>query len=363
MQHSTFGSRPQRLRMALLPADPHATADALVAQLRAGGPELVQALRDMGLAPLWRAAIEQPGLRWMLPQSTLRLLSTERLGAAARYLAQKNAVQEVHALFEKAGIAYAVMKGAAIREVLHVDPSVLQAGDIDLLVDPKDRLRAAAVLVEAGYCMHMDPANISHEVTLKRHAEIDLHWNILRPGRTRVDLTAELLARRVMVGGFWTLSPSDSMFLALTHPAFAKYVCSPNMGLARVLSFLLWFQKAQCDWPLILDMLRRCGLNAAAWTMLGWYIACAPAALVPALTALRAQVQLNPVRAAYLEFWLRHDLPTRLINHSLAIQFGLTVFLHDGPCDALQAFKGWYCAKRDRLQQASAFYGQPAIAA
>ncbi|RYF46549.1 MAG: hypothetical protein EOO27_39160, partial [Comamonadaceae bacterium] len=275
MQHSTFGTRPQLLRMAVLPADTSITAETLVAQLRDAGPELALLLRDTNLAALWHAAIEQPGRTWELPRSTLRLLVSARINASARYMAQKNALQEMDALFEVAGIAYAAMKGAAIREVLHADPSVLQASDIDVLVDAKDRFRAAKLLVDAGYCLHLDPGNISHEVTLTSGmADIDLHWDILRPGRTRVELTAELLARRVRVGGIWTLSHTDSMFMKLTHPAFAKYVCSPNMGLARVLSFLLWFQKADCNWPRVIDLLQRTGLKAAAWTMLGWYTAC-----------------------------------------------------------------------------------------
>lgn len=364
MHYSTLDSRSEGLRQALCPADPAMAADALVAQLTAGGAAFVDLLRMSDLAAVWHSAIEVSGLKSQLTEPTVRVLADARLDAAARYLAQQHALHQLDGIFEEAGIAYAVMKGVALREVLHGDPSVLLASDIDVLVNPKDRTRAAALLVQAGYSMHLNPGNISHEVTLTSPtADIDLHWNILRPGRTRVDLTGELLVRRVRVNGFWSLSQSDSAFIMLTHPAFAKYVCSPNMGLPRVLSFLLWFNRPGCDWPRVIDMLDRTGLKAAAWMMLGWYTACAPASAVPALTELRAQLQPSRLRAAYLEFWLRHDLPTRLIDRPFWIQLGLTAFLHDGPSDAVHAFKGWYAAMRQRAQQAGAFQGQTAIPA
>ena len=174
-----------------------------------------------------------------VPEMQRGQLHAARLAAGARYMAQQQAIAEVDRLFEAAGIPYAVMKGALVRELLHADPSVRAAGDIDVLVSPADRQEAARLLVGAGFKMHLDVLNVSHEITLKTaSADIDLHWNILRPGRTRTDLTAELLSRRVRVNGFWGLSDSDSTFLMLVHPAFAKYVCSPHMGLSRVLSFL-----------------------------------------------------------------------------------------------------------------------------
>lgn len=351
-------------RMALLPTDADVNAQDLLEQLSAGGPEFAEALRDLGLAAAWHSAVDTPDLKRQLPESTVQLLQRARIEATARYMAQQGALHELDRVFEDAGIAYALMKGVAIREVLFDDPSVLQASDLDVLVAPADRVRAVALLVQAGYTMHLDSGNISHEVTLQSPiADIDLHWNILRPGRTRIDLTAELLSRRVRVNGFWALSRMDSTFIMLTHPAFAKYVCSPNMGLARVLSFLLWIQKVDCDWNGVVELLERTGLNAAAWTMLGWYTACAPAALVPVLSRLRAPLRPSRLRAAYLEFWLRHDLPTRFINRPVFIQFGLTAFLHDGAGDALLAYKGWYLARRDRMRQAAAFYVHPGMPA
>ena len=85
--------------------------------------------------------------------------------------------------------------------------TISTGSDIDILIAPADRRPAAQVLIDAGYRVHAEPAIISHEATFSRGAvDIDLHWHMVRPGRTRVDLTAELLARRQRIKGQWGLS-------------------------------------------------------------------------------------------------------------------------------------------------------------
>jgi putative nucleotidyltransferase-like protein len=348
----------QRARLALSPCDPSSEPSAMAGLLSRSGPEFTQFLLEFGLAPYWNAAVASEAGCAQVPASCLKGLQEARLAAAARYLAQQDAIHALDRVFESAGIRYAVMKGAAIRERIHADPSIMLANDIDVLVAPADRVAATALLAGAGFKVHLDPANISHEILLHSDsAEIDLHWNILRPGRTRMDVTAELLSRRVRVNGFWTLSDTDSTFLMLIHPVFSKYICSPHMGLARVMGFLLWLTKAQPYWPRVLEMLGRAGLKTAAWAMLGWYLALAPDSLRPFLSEWRDSVRPGLLRAAYLDLWLRHNLPSRLIGYPPAIQFGLTAFLHDHPSDALIAYRGWHRARRNRDHDANAFRG------
>ena len=346
-------------KLALLPSDPGGDSQALVEALVRGGADFVELLLHYDLAALWHArASTDPG--WSLvPEMRRKQLHAARLEAGASYMAQQQAIAEVDRLFASAGIPYAVMKGALVRELLHADPSVRAAGDIDVLVAPGDRQEAVRLLVGAGFNMHLEMLNVSHEITLKTtSADIDLHWNILRPGRTRTDLTAELLSRRVRMNGFWGLSDSDSTFLMLVHPAFARYVCSPHMGLSRVLDFLLWSQRVSEHWPTVLKMLDRAGVKAAAWATLTWFEALAPERLRPLLGQWRNAIRPGPLRAPYLELWLRHNLPSRLIAHPWAIQFGLTPFLHDRPSDALLAYRGWHSARRNRETDAGAFLTQ-----
>ena len=343
-------------RLALLPSDPEVDNRALIEALLRGGPEFVELLLRYDLAALWHARLSSDEGWSSVPEMQRQRLHTARLAAVARYLAQQMAIAEVDRLFGAAGIAYAVMKGVLVRELLHDDPSVRAADDIDVLVSPADRQEAARLLIGAGFKMHLDPRNVSHEISLQtRTADIDLHWNILRPGRTRTDLTADLLSRRISVNGFWGLSDADSTFIMLVHPAFAKYVCSPHMGLGRVMSFLLWTPRVPAHWQPVAEMLERAGVTTAAWATLTWFEAFAPQRLQPLLGSWRNAIRPGPVRAWYLKFWLRHNLPSRLIAHPLPIHFGWTAFLHDRPSDAMVAYRGWHTSRRNRETDAGAF--------
>src|SRR5215831_5433130 len=98
-------------------------------------------------------------------------------------MAQKAFMAELDRIYEQAGIVYAAFKGAHVREIVHADPSVRSANDIDILVSPTQREAAAEALVAAGFEMRADATNISHEATLVRGPiVVDLHWDILRPG-------------------------------------------------------------------------------------------------------------------------------------------------------------------------------------
>ncbi len=122
--------------------------------------------------------------------------------AAVGYLAQRKELERVDELFTAQGIPYAVMKGAHVRECVYPDPSLRPSSDIDILVSPADRQRAARILLDDGFTVHVKPDGVSHEATFSRGlTDIDLHWNLLRPGRSRVELTEGLLARRQRVNG------------------------------------------------------------------------------------------------------------------------------------------------------------------
>ena len=346
-------------RLALLPAAAQIGLEGLPAALAEGGAEFVDFIVGQDLGPLWHHALQSYGLLDSLPPASLETLREARMAAAMGYLAQRAALDRLDKLFEEAGIAWVAMKGSHVRECAYTDPALRPASDIDLLIDPADRRRAAGVLIDAGYTAHAEPANISHEATFSLGAvDVDLHWHMLRPGRTRVDLTAELLARRQRVNGVWGLSDADTVFLMLTHPAFAKYVCSPNMGLARVADFFLWIGSRPVDWPAVLRLLERAGLKTAAWTMLTWFRTLAPRALQGTLDGWIESVRPGRLRAAYLRQWLARDLPTRWLARPFLIQFGFTLPLHDRPGDVLHALAGLRRARRNRARDMDLLLGE-----
>lgn len=346
-------------QQALLPADPHAGPAACRAALASGGADFLQLILAQGLGPLWHHRLQTGGRLDALPQAAAEALREARLSAAGGYLAQRAALDRLDRLFEATGIAWLVMKGAHVRECVYPDPALRPAGDIDILVAPADRRRAARALLDAGYAVHAEPANISHEATFSHGGvDIDLHWHILRPGRTRVGLTDQLLERRQRSGGQWEPSDGDTLFLMLTHPAFAKYVCSPNMGLGRVADFLLWLQQRPADWPGVVKQLDDAGLKTAAWAMLSWFRLLAPAALQATLDDWRGSVRPGRLRAAYLRQWLLRDLPGRWLQRPLLIQAGFTLPLHDRPGDALHALRGVRQARKNRQHDLGLLLGE-----
>jgi hypothetical protein len=335
----------QALLAAAAQADPAACRAALVD----GGPLLLDRILSQDLGALWHHILQSNGLLESIPSDTIDALRQARMSAAVGYLAQRAALDRLDRLFETADIPYAIMKGAHVRECVYPDPALRPASDVDLLIAPADRQRAARVLLDAGYAVHPEPANISHEATFSQGAvDIDLHWHILRPGRTRIEITAELLERRQRTSGLWGLSDDDTLFLMLTHPAFAKYVCSPNMGLARVADFLLWTHKRPIDWPAVLKLLERAGLKTAAWTMLSWFRMLAPPDAHATLANWMETVRPGRLRVAYLRQWLLHELPRHWLDRPLLIQFGFTLPLHDRPGDLLHALGGLRQARRNR---------------
>jgi len=353
-----FRSRLDQYRQALLPAGEGVGPAALRAALLDGGPDLVNLIVAQDIGPLWHHRLQSGGMLESLPSAVREVLQQVRTSAAAGYLAQRTALIRIDGLFEAAGIPYVVMKGAQLRECVYPDASLRPAADIDILVLPSGRQRAARALLDAGYTVDADPANISHEACFVRApVAIDLHWDILRPGRTRLDMTAGFLARRQRVNGFWGLSDADAMFLMLVHPAFTKYVSSANMGLSRVADILLWIQNRATDWSTVLNLLDMAGLRAAAWTMLSWYRMLAAPAAASVLDEWMPSLRPGRRRAAYLQYWLTHDLPGRWLNRPLRIQLGFTLFLHDRSSDAWRALRGWLYSRRNRQRDLHGMLG------
>jgi hypothetical protein len=346
--------------MALLPVNRNVEASRLMEALGQNGDDLLALIRKQGLAPIWHHVLQRHGLLTGLSEHIVRALAEDRHAATASYLAQRDALARVDGLFESANIHYAVMKGVATREVLYDDPALRPAGDIDLLVAKHDRLRACALLREAGYRMELDPDNISHEVTFTDGiVDIDVHWNILRPGRTRTEMTLGILDRRQRIAGFWGASDEDALFLMLIHPAFTKYVSSPNLGLRLVADFLYWIQKRSADWPTVARRLELAGLKTAAWTQLRWYGQLAATADQPLLSAWLRDLAPGHLRRTYLDFWLAQDLPVRWLQRPWRIQLGFTLFLHDTLKDAMRAVAGWWRSRRHRRQALHQLQGLP----
>lgn len=337
-------------RLALAPAQSSVLAERLQAALDAAvcdGDEAFQHfIIHNGLAPLWFQALQASGLQTENALALHNALQEQYFASVAMYLAQSAALKELDGLFESQTIPYVVMKGGLARELVYNDPTLRPATDLDILIHPAQRELATKVLLEAGFTFHPDPENISHEATFSRAGvDIDLHWDILRPGRTRIELAPVFLLNRQRYRGFWGLDETHAAFMMLVHPAFAKYVCSPNMSLVRVVDFIHWTHLRHIDWAALVNLLADAGLKTAAWMQLHWFLMLQGKDGLDAPDTFLRAIQPGPVRSRYLNYWLEHDLPTRYLHKPLWIQLGLTLFLHDRVPDAWRAIAMWKRAK------------------
>ena len=291
-----------------------------------------------GLAAWWADRLTVGSAVNDIPDGVSDALVAARRSAGALYLVQSAALSQITAALDRENVGYAVLKGVATREEAYPSPPIRTAGDIDLLIAATDLPMANACITQLGFVAQATDS--THEITFSRgQVDIDLHWDILRPGRTRRPLVGALLAQRVRGPKCWRLSDTDTVFMMLVHPAITKYVCSRHMGLNRVLDFLLFTQNRSVDWAGVAQRLDEAGLKTAAWCTLRWIGMLVPdVALAPAtfLTIIRPGGR----RAAYLNFWIAHDVPGRLLDRAnWLIQAAFTLPMHDKLSDARRAFR------------------------
>ena len=342
-------SRLDIYRTALLAADPAASVDDLLATLDHQGIDFADFVIGHGLGPLWH---ERTGREEF---------SESRRTAEALFLAQEHALAEVHQLLDERGIEYVAIKGAASRLVLYPNPAIRACHDIDLLVRPADRLRAAVALLELGYRLKPRAETIGHEVELNRGlVTFDLHWRLLREGRLRTDPVEAILARRRMISGVWVPHADDSIFLALVHPAFAKHLASYETGLHRVVDVVRWLESQDCDTELVIERLRLCGVKAAAWATLRWVqkLTCRSSPcerLSIKLVKMLTDTRPGRLRTAWLDSWLHNNLSERAAERRGLRLLAFSSLLHDSLGDVFRVIRGRRNARRNEEQELQAF--------
>jgi hypothetical protein len=341
-------TRLDEYRSALLAACPDVSDAKLARALDARAPCFVSFIVDHGLGPLWHERSGRVGFH------------ASRLSAEALYLAQENALSEIDTLLDNAGIEYVLIKGAANRLLLHENPAIRSCYDLDLLVGPQDRVRAASALVESGFTAMPSAHNIGHELVLSRGAvDIDLHWGLLREGRLRSDCTAAMLGRRRRLHDVWMLNEEDALFLLLVHPAFTKHLAGRVMGLHRVADIMDWLRTQSFDWPTVHAMLELNGVRTAAWATLRWVEMLTRPQKIAGLEKMISDLSPGRLRRTWLDSWLRNDLSARTSGAHWARLLGFSLFLHDTLRDSVRALVGRHSAHRRRGADIEAFRQLP----
>ncbi|MGI9222757.1 MAG: nucleotidyltransferase family protein [Woeseiaceae bacterium] len=331
-------------RAAMLAVFSETPDEVLEDNLQQRGSNFVSFVVDYGLGPLWHV------------RTGLDEFRESRMVSESLFLVHVDALKHIDTVLGSADIPYVVIKGAANRLLLYDNPAVRACHDIDLLVHPDDRVRAANALIEYGYSSAPKPQNISHQLELTSGAvTIDLHWGLLREGRLRTQPVADMLARRRRVGDVWVLDATDTLFLLLVHPAFAKHLGAWDMGLHRVADIADWLREFDANWPEVCRILELNGVSTAAWATLRWLQLLAPASMSQQLEKLMADVRPGPLRRAYLDYWLENNLSARTSGVHIIRLLGFSIFMHDRPSDALRAFRGRSRAHRRQAEDLAAF--------
>ncbi len=300
-----------------------------------GEQKFLDFLLSQGLGPMWIKLLRQTNIDCQFSTVTLEQLHASRVSAAASYLLQSHAIKKTRTVLDAADVPHVVFKGTHVREQIYADPSLRPAQDIDLLVSKTQQVNATRALVNAGFNLFPKAKDISHEVTLyDGKSMIDLHWDILRPGRTRTDMTDALLETRKDFSTHWGLNNETTLFLMLVHPVFTKYATTPQSTLIRVVDLAHWIKLRQPDWEGVYSWLQRAGTRVAAWIMLEWLHQLTQ--IDPPHYLLR-RVRPSGMQLSYLRYWITQDLPSRFIDYPFFIKTAFTLPAHDNLSDALRA--------------------------
>ncbi len=292
-------------------------------------------LCEQGLAPLWDEQLERHGQRPRLSEEFRAAIHHNRLQVTGAYLLHRHNLAKIKEILEAAGIAHVVTKGSHTRELYYDTPALRPALDIDIMVKPEDRLEAIRAFQAGGFSFHGLPETISHECGLiKGNTCIDLHWDIMRPGRTREPMVDALLNSRVDYGSHWGPGHGETLFLMLVHPVFTKYSTTPYARLVRLVDLAQLLHRHPGSVERAVPLLRAAGLATAGWITSTWLELLAPGSGAGVLAGSLAPGRL---RRSYLRHWLTHNLSTRLLGKPLLIQLGFTLPAHDTLRDAARA--------------------------
>jgi Uncharacterised nucleotidyltransferase len=328
-------------RIALAPVLPGATEkdieSACIQAESLDEDDFLNFLMQQGLAPMWDKALEKTGASGRLSQQFRDSLHQARLHTTGTYLIHKNKLTLIREILEGANIPYVVYKGADTRERYYSEPSLRPAADIDLLVPSDHKIAVTRAFKEQGFNFYGAKENISHEANLvKGNTSIDLHWDIMRPGRTRRPMVDILLDTRQDCGSHWGMSDEGNLFVLLVHPVFTKYSTSPQATLMRTVDLAHILAGKEWELGKLVQLLDMAGLKTAAWITLRWLKLITNTTLGDSIIEA---VKPGTLRRKYLLWWLEKNLATRLLDRPWLIQLGFTLPAHDKTSDALRAIR------------------------
>jgi putative nucleotidyltransferase-like protein len=167
-------------------------------------------------APKW--LVQRHGLGAMAARAGATSYRDDLARATLEWARIEDELPLIVASFRGAGVRVAPIKGAAYAKSIYASPAERPMGDVDLLVRANDLAEARRVLRELGFSEARSAVLHHAEPWTRGDRAIDLHWNIIAPGRSRIDL--EEVWSRVSPGwpqGSDQLEANDALLFHLVH--------------------------------------------------------------------------------------------------------------------------------------------------
>lgn len=316
----------------------------VISQSVADKEKLLEFILQNGLGPLWQKRLKKSNAVAIFSVEQIKRLESISFTVVAKYLMQKYVLGVVASIFEKESITYAIFKGAHLREIIYQEPAVRAAADIDILIHPLKLEKAVRTLVDAGFRLEVKQQNVSHEITLYlKNVAIDLHWHILRPGRLRMSLTDEFLAKRHDYTSHIGFDAETTLFIMLVHPVFTKYSTTSLASLVRFIDLLEWIKQRPIDWGSLLVLLQNYGVCTAAWVT-ATYLQEVTGETLPESFVQKIKPSLP--KQWYLKNWIQTDRASKFFSKPFLIQLGFTLPAHDTIFDAIRFLRILSCEKK-----------------
>jgi hypothetical protein len=295
--------------------------------------DLLQTLTRHRLDALFYDSVhKQPTLQGLFSDEILdRLRDRTKQITAVTMLQEQAALRAAQAL-AKHHIPHVFYKAAHLRRLVYISRSLRPADDIDVIVRPEDHMATRTALLAAGFASVPKKSLTTHEETLAWHgAHVDLHWGLLRPGRARVDITHEVVAKGSELSGLCVPSIEHELVILLVGTALGDYVTA---RLIRAVDIDRLIRQTRPDWGIVLTLLQRMGLQTAAWATLAWTRSWFE-------TPLAAEVwrELAPgrLRQVYLRAWLELDPWQVYMKRPTLARLGFSLALQQGGADVLRS--------------------------
>jgi hypothetical protein len=141
---------------------------------------LIQTATHHGVMPLlyWSLKATCPEV---IPQSILSQLRNHFLANALRNLFLTRELLKLLKLFEDYGIPAIPFKGPILATSIYSNPELRQFKDLDILVNPNDKIKASELLVSQEYQLELDYGWQQTFIHSKKNVVVDLHWTLTPP--------------------------------------------------------------------------------------------------------------------------------------------------------------------------------------